>query len=191
MYQFFIGPVLLPVTPAAFTIDIAGNNQVVTLINDGEINILHDPKLKEVAFDVLLPATATKYPFAFYGMNGKEAEAFCKYFSGLQTRKLAFPFIVAKMRPGNQIPAGYEYMLAVIESFSQKEDATNGLDVVASLKLRQYREYSTIRVDAAASTGADGKPVYKADRQRGKSFTAELNALVQEVGLEVKGAFGL
>lgn len=191
MYQFYIGPVLLPVTPGALTVDIAGNNQVVTLINDGEINILHDPKLKEAAFDVLLPTRAGKYPFASYSMDGREAVAFCKYFEGLMVRKIPFPFIVANIQPGSQIPAGYVYFLAALESFSQKEDATSGLDVIASLKLRQYREYSTIRVDAAASTGADGKPVYKADKQRGKSFTAELNALVQEVGLEVKGAFGL
>jgi hypothetical protein len=188
-YQFYIGPVLLPVTPSSITVDIAGNNQVVTLINDGEINILHDPHLKEAAFDVLLPTRAEKYPFAFYSLDGQEAAAFSKYFELLQTRKIPFPFIVAKMQPGKMIPAGYEYMLAVIESYSHKEDASNGLDVMASLTLREYREYSTIRVDAAVS--ADGKPTYKATKQRGKSFSGEINKLVREVGLEIQGGFGL
>lgn len=191
MYYFFIGPVLLPVTPAALTVDIAGNNQVVTLLNDGEINILHDPQLKEAAFDVLLPTRPDKYPFAFYSLVGAEALAFTEYFKLLQRRKIPFPFIVAKMRPGSLIPSGYEYMQAVIESYTQKEDAENGLDVIVSLRLREYREYSTIRVDATASKDKDGKLVYKAQKQRGKTFTSEIDALVKEVGLEIKGAFGL
>lgn len=191
MYYFFIGPVLLPVTPAALTVDIAGNNQVVTLINDGEINILHDPQLKEAAFDVLLPTRADKYPFAFYSLAGAEALAFSEYFNLLQQRKIPFPFIVAKMRPGGLIPTSYEYMQAVIESYTQKEDANNGLDVVVSLKLREYREYATIRVDAEPETNANGKPVYKAAKQRGKSFTSEITKLIKEVGLEIQGGFGL
>lgn len=193
MYYFFIGPVLLPVTPEALTIDIAGNNQVVTLINDGEINILHDPQLKEAAFDVLLPTRLglSKYPFAFYGMGGAEAIAFTEYFKLLQRRKIPFPFIVAKMQPGSVIPSGYEYMMAVIESYTQKEDANNGLDVVVSLKLREYREYATIRVDAEPEKDENGKLVYKATKERGKSFISEIEKLCKEVGLEIKGAFGL
>jgi hypothetical protein len=191
MYYFFIGPVLLPVTPEALTVEIAGNNQVVTLINDGEINILHDPQLKEAAFDILLPTRFGKYPFAFYTLGGLEAAAFCKYFELLQARKIPFPFIVAKMMPGTVIPVGYEYMQAVIESYGKKEDASNGPDVMVSLKLREYREYATIRVDASPSTDADGKLVYKATKQRGKSFTSEIEKLLKDVGLEIKGAFGL
>lgn len=191
MYYFFIGPVLLPITPSALTVDIAGNNQVLNLINDGEINVLHDPKLKEAAFEVLLPTRTGKYPFAFYTLLGYEALAFTEYFKLLQRRKIPFPFIVAKMKQGTIIPVGYEYMNAVIESYSQKEDASNGLDVVVSLKLREYREYATIRVDATASTDADGKLVYKATKPRGKSFTSEIEALIKEVGLEIGGMFGL
>jgi hypothetical protein len=191
MYYFFIGPVLLPITPSALTVDIAGNNQVVTLINDGEINILHDPQLKEAAFDVLLPTRTGKYPFAFYTLAGAEALAFTEYFKLLQRRKIPFPFIVAKMKQGSMIPVGYEYMQAVIESYSQKEDATNGLDVVVSLKLKEYREYATIKVDASPTTDKDGKLVYKATKQRGKSFTSEIEKLIKEVGLEIGGAFGL
>lgn len=191
MYYFFIGPVLLPVTPEALTVTVAGNNRIVTLINDGEINILHAPQLKQAAFDVLLPTRGGKYPFAFYTMAGLEAAAFCKYFELLQERKIPFPFIVAKMMAGTTIPVGYEYMQAVIENYVKKEDANAGPDVLVTLQLREYREYATIRVDAEPETDEDGKLVYKATKQRGKSFTSEIEALVKEVGLEIKGAFGL
>lgn len=191
MYQFFIGPVLLPITPSALTVNIDGNNQVVTLINDGEINILHNPKLKEAAFDVLLPTRMSKYPFATYGMGGAEATAFTEYFRLLQERKIPFPFIVAKLKQESVIPIGYYQMQAVIESYSQKEDATQGLDVIVSLKLCEYREYATITVDASPSVDADGKMVYKATQNRGKSFISEINKIVNEVGLEIGGTFGL
>jgi hypothetical protein len=192
MYQFYIGPVLLPVTPSALTVDIAGNNKVVTLINAGEINILHDPQLQNIAFDVLLPTRATKYPFASYSLGGNEAKAFTEYFRRLQAEKVPFSFIVSKMRPGSSIPVGYEYLLAVIDSYSQKEDASNGLDVLVSLKLREFREYSTIRVDASPSyMDKDGKLVYKTTKPRGRSYTADVESIVSEVGLEIQGGFGL
>lgn len=184
MYYFFIGPVLLPVTPEALTVNIGGNNQTVTLINDGEINVLHDPKLKEAAFEVLLP-TGQKYPFAFYSLGGAEATAFTEYFMLLQRRKIPFPFIVAKLKPGSILPTGYSYMTAVIEDFSQKDDAKNGLDIVVSLKLREYREYATILVDAEPTKDKDGKLVYKATKQRGKSFTREIEKIIKEVGGEI------
>lgn len=177
MYSFFLGPMLLPVTPEALTVEIGGNNQVVTLINDGEINILHDPQLKEVSFDALLPTSPQKYPFATYGMAGMEALVISEYIKLMQSQKIPFPFIVAKMRTGSLIPVGYEYMQAVIENYTQKEDANNGPDMVVSLKLKEYREYSTIRIDQ----GANG--VMKAIKQRGKSFTSEISKLAKGVGL--------
>lgn len=189
MHYFFVGPVLLPITPEAITVNIGGNNQVVTLINDGEINILHDPKLKEVSFDVLLPTSAQKAPYAFYSLGGFDALAFTEYFKLLQARKIPFPFIVAKMRPGSLIPAGYEYMQAVIEDYTQKEDAGNGLDVLVALKLREYREHATIRVDA--SEDKDGKVTYKATKQRGKTFTSEITKLAKEITSKAGVTFGL
>lgn len=192
MYYFFIGPVLLPITPSALSVDIGGNNKVVTLINDGEINILHEPQLQSIAFDVLLPTRTTKYPFASYSLGGNEAKAFTAYFKELQRQKIPFPFIISKMKHGTAIPVGYENILSVIDSFTQKEDSSNGLDVLASLKLREYREYSTIRVDASPSYMAkDGTLVYKAEKNRAKSYTAEINSIVNDVGLEVQGGFGL
>jgi len=183
-YLFLIGPVLLPVTPAALNIEMGGNNQTVTLINDGEINILHDPKLKEASFEVLLP-TGNRYPFATYNLGGAEASAFTMYFRLLMERKIPFPFIVVKMAAGSMIPRGYSYMNAVIESCSQKEDASEGPDVIVELRLKEYREYATIRVDAKPQKDKDGKLVYKATKQRGKTFTEELKKLINEIGGEI------
>ena len=60
-YYVFLGVIPLPITPAKISITTPSKNQTVTLINDGEINILKTPGLREISFDFLLPQN--KYPF--------------------------------------------------------------------------------------------------------------------------------
>ena len=79
------------------------------------------------------------------------------------------------------IPRGYEYFAATIEDYEQKEDASNGLDMIVSLKLKEYREYATTRVDSSG----------KATKQRGKSFTSEIKELAGDLAGAVGGMFGL
>lgn len=179
MYMFFIGPALLPVTPSTLDVSIGGNNQVVTLINDGEINILHDPKLKEIAFSALLPG-GQKYPFAFYSMDGNDAVEWLTYLQALQAQKIPFPFIITKTTPGKKTPKEYQNILAVIEEIQQTEDASNGPDVIVQLRLREYREYSTIRVKESG-----GK--YTAERSRPKSYTEQITKLAKKI-MEKSGA---
>lgn len=62
MYQFCMDGVLLPVTPSSLTIKVANQNKTVTLINEGEINILKLPGLSKISFSALLPNQ--RYPFA-------------------------------------------------------------------------------------------------------------------------------
>ena len=57
--------------------------------------------------------------------------------------------------------------------------------MIITLKLREYREYATIYVDA--TEGEDGKISYKAVKQRGKSFTSEVTKLIEEVSQDIKG----
>ena len=40
-----------PITPGELNIKVGSNNKVVTLINEGDINILKSPSLIEVEFD--------------------------------------------------------------------------------------------------------------------------------------------
>ena len=61
-YRFYLGGVLLPVTPGKLSVKIENKNKTVTLIDRGEINLLKSPGLSEISFDILLPSQA--YPFA-------------------------------------------------------------------------------------------------------------------------------
>ena len=62
--MFYLKKCLLPVTPEKVTTTINGNNKTVTLISEGEVNILKKAKLTDIEFTCLIPNV--KYPFGIY-----------------------------------------------------------------------------------------------------------------------------
>ena len=63
-YYFFIGDTMLPIPPEKMSLKVKGKNKTVTLINEGEVNIIKQPGLTEISFDARLPNK--RYPFADY-----------------------------------------------------------------------------------------------------------------------------
>ena len=63
-YDFYMGNCLLPVTPETMQIKINNANKQVTLMDEGEINILKKAKLTDIEFECMIPQV--KYPFAKY-----------------------------------------------------------------------------------------------------------------------------
>ena len=61
-YKLYLDGVLFPVAPSKVTVKINNQNETVTLINEGEANILKSAGLSDVEFDLLLPNA--EYPFA-------------------------------------------------------------------------------------------------------------------------------
>lgn len=66
-YDFYFGEFRLPVTPAALTIKTPSKNETVTLINQGEINIVKEQGLREISFSFMLPHQ--KYSFVKSGQD--------------------------------------------------------------------------------------------------------------------------
>lgn len=139
-YQFFLGKMLLPVAPSSLNIQINGNNKTVTLINDGEVNILKKSGLTEVSFDMLLPNV--KYPFAKYPLGFMDAKYFLLILENLKTEQKPFQFIVARTLPNGKILNATNIKVS-LEDYIIKEDAKEGFDVVVSVALKQYRDFGT------------------------------------------------
>lgn len=141
MYNFYIDKILLPLTPSKMQIKINNKNKTMTLLNDGEINILKSPGLSEITFDFILPNV--KYPFAIYkGNRFKDAEYYLKKIEKLKTRKKSFRFIVVReIQSGDNL---FDTNMKVsIEDYTITDDAGNGTDITVSIKLKQYKSYST------------------------------------------------
>lgn len=146
MYDFYLDKVLLPVTPQKLEMSIKGNNKTMELINNQEINILRYPKLTEIKFDILLPNQ--KYPFARYLKGFQPASYYLEILEKAKTQKKILTFIVSRTLPSGKSVHGTS-MLVSLENYTIKEDAKNGTDVLVSITLKQYVEYSTqvIQID--------------------------------------------
>lgn len=140
-YKFYIDKVLLPVPPSKMTTKISNKNKTVTLINDGEVSILKSQGLTEISFDLLLPNV--EYPFADYKSGKfKNAKYFLDKFEKLKSNKTAFQFIVSRELPKGKDLFSTNITLS-LEDYSIIEDAKEGFDVTASIKLKQYKLFST------------------------------------------------
>lgn len=56
-YRFYFDNMLFPVTPSSLKIKIKNKNKTLTLINEGEINLLKQAGLTSISFSALLPNT--------------------------------------------------------------------------------------------------------------------------------------
>lgn len=152
MYNFYIDKMLLPVTPSKMQVKINNKNKTMTLLNDGEINILKSPGLSEISFDFILPNV--KYPFAIYkGNKFRNAEYFLKRIEKIKTQKKAFRFIVVReIQSGNNL---FDTNMQVsLEDYTITDDAENGTDIGISIKLKEYKSYSTKMVAIIESVAA-------------------------------------
>ena len=143
-YEFYfkIGSDVLtfPITPSELTIKVGSNNKKVTLINEGDINILKSPSLVEVSFEARFPMR--KYPYS------REVQNFQSYFDkfkDVKENKKSFRFIVARSTP-NGTRTWDTNLLVALESFTLKEDADEGDDVIVSFELKQFKEYASKRL---------------------------------------------
>ena len=142
MYYFFLHGAPLPVTPSSLEIKTPSTNKVITLINDGEINIPKEQGLREISFSFLLPQTST-YPFGNFALGDYTASTFIPLLNGAKTLKVPIQFIVTRIAPNGEIRY-WTNIKCLIEDFSYVEDAEEyGMDVCCSINLREYKEYGT------------------------------------------------
>ncbi len=140
MYSFYLDRILLPVAPSKLSIGFKSHNKTLNLMNDGEINILKDPGLLDISFDVLIPNT--KYPFSIYGSGFELADKYIEKINKLKTDKKPFQFIVTRTKPDG-IPIFNTNIKVSLEEYEMSEDAEEGFDIMLSIKLKQYKVYST------------------------------------------------
>lgn len=142
MYLFFLGVIPLPVTPGALTITTPSLNATKILINDGEINLLKSPGLKEISFDFLLPRQ--KYPWMNYTVGDDyTAAAYIPVIEQLKKSKVPFQFIVTRVKPDGT-PLDFTNITSQIEDFTFEEDADSyGMDVMCQITLKEYKGYGT------------------------------------------------
>lgn len=140
MYYFYMGSVLLPIAPQKFTLKVKNTNKTVTLINEGEVNLMKEAGLTELEFDTLIPAV--QYSFAAYDGGFKSPTYYTSHFEKLKLEKKSFQFIIVRKMPDGKLLFDTN-MTVSLESYTIKEDANEGFDMVVSFKLKQYKSFGT------------------------------------------------
>lgn len=142
MYEFYLDGILLPVTPSKIETKVKNQNQTVSMMNEGEINILKQPGLTEVSFTCLLPNQ--RYPFANY--PNQEFQDGMYYLGLLEQLKLQckpFSFVVVRTKADGDFVACKSKMQVSLEDYTVTEEATNSGDFEVKVTLSQYKPYGT------------------------------------------------
>ena len=152
-FYFKVGKDVLtfPITPSELTIKVGSNNKTVTLINEGDVNILKSPSLIEVDFEARFPMR--QYPYA---RKFTKFENYWNEFKELKEQKKSFRFIVARTTPNGKRTWDTNLLMA-LEEFELKESADEGDDVIVSFKLKQYKEYGIRQIKLKKKSTSKGK----------------------------------
>ena len=142
-YYFYLGNVLLPIPPSKLELKISNNNKTYDLINYSQINVLKNPGLSSLEFEVVLPNT--KYPFAMYKNNFQNAKYYLGVLENLKVNKSAFQFIVVRKFPNGKDIFNTNIKVA-LEEYTITDTTEEGFDTKVKIKLKQYKEYSTKKV---------------------------------------------
>ena len=158
-YDFYLKKCLLPVPPEQLQIKINNANKTVTLIDEGQINILKKAELTDIELECDIPQV--KQPYAVYKSGFKGASYFLDYFEELKSSKKPFQFIVSRVLPNGK--ALFSTNLKVtMEDYKITEKSKNGFDLVVKIKLRQWRDYGTktvnIKINASKPKAAVEQP---------------------------------
>lgn len=177
MYLCYIDGILMPVAPSKINTKIKNKNRTITLINEGEANILKSAGLQKISFNMMIPAY--KYPFALYlGGIFLPISYYLEILDRLKNSKKPFQLII--IREGVLGALGFDTNLKVsLEDYQILEDAGNGRDITVSIKLKQYQEKTKTVVRVATAVGS-GTVKYILEKVRDGSKVIEKTYKVKE-----------
>ena len=153
-YYFYLGNVLLPIPPSKLELKISNNNKTYNLINYSQINVLKNPGLSSLEFEVVLPNT--KYPFAMYKNNFQNAKYYLGVLENLKVNRSAFQFIVVRKFPNGKDIFNTNIKVA-LEEYTITDTTEEGFDTKVKIKLKQYRPPAVTRTVTTNNT-AVAKP---------------------------------
>lgn len=147
-YHFFVGDLELPYAPSKLKVTIGSNNKSVELLNGNDINILKNPKLTEIEFEIELPR-GRQYAFANKLVSSK---TYTDYFEKLMVNKTPTKLVITRPNPsrgstgiGGTLKDFESTVLTVsLEGYEMEESAENAFDITVTLKFKEYRTFGTV-----------------------------------------------
>lgn len=148
-FQYKDDVIELPITPPELKIKVGSNNEKVSLINGGDINVLKSPTLTEIEFEARFPMR--QYP---YGRQFVDFQHYFDFFQDLKENKKMFRFIVTRLGDWDT------NLLMALEEMTFNESHDEGDDVIIEFSLRQAKEYGvkTLTSEKPSTTSTSSGP---------------------------------
>ncbi len=173
-YEVYIDDMLLPLPPEKIPVKYTGQNKTATLINGEEINMIRPPGLVEISLDVVIPQM--DYPCAVWDGSIDNAEDFLERLKELKEGGSSFEFIVVRDGPGRNNFFDTN-MDVTLEDYKVSDDAKEGLDLIVSLSMKEYRSYGTkimnfvIVEEQEVPTASESEPERQGTPPAAKTYT--------------------
>lgn len=137
----YIQTVCFPITPGKMTLKIENKNKTVTLINEGEVNLIKTPGLTDIQIDELILPAIQQYPFANY-LNDKfkGPDYYIEKLEAWKLKKKPVQFKLTRTTPDGKNLLWDTNFDVTIEEYEIIEDAkTQGMDIKVKLSMKGYR----------------------------------------------------
>lgn len=151
MYIFYLGSLIFPVAPKSVDIKTNNQNKTLTLINEGEINLLKSGGLQEISFEAWIPHQ--KYSFTKYLGGVLPIQHYTEALAAMKATKKPVQFII--LRNMKSISGIYNTNIKVaVEDYNLIDDADKyGSDIGISIKLKEYKDKSNILMSVVGNVG--------------------------------------
>lgn len=189
MYEMYIGKVLFPVTPGKATIKVNGQNKTITLINEGEVNLIKTPGLTDIEIGELLLPAFQKYPFAVYRDGAVDrglsehgidengvfhgASYYLNKLEAWKKKTKPVHFKLTRTTPDGQYLLWDTDFDVTIEDYEILEDREKfGMDVCVKLNMKQYRHWGAKKLTKRKNGKYLLKP-FRDSKDTPKSYTVK------------------
>lgn len=174
MYYMYINKVRFPVTPGKLTLRINNQNKTLTLINEGEVNLIKTPGLTDITIDELLLPSFQKYPFANYRRNEfLGASYYLRQLEGWKKKKKPVQFKMVRTAPDGRTMLWDTNFDVTVEDYEIIEDAEKyGMDVAVKLSMKEYRYWGAKKLVPKKKGGSSTKKTAAKKKTARKSKAA-------------------
>ena len=137
----YINKVRFPVAPGKLALKVNSQNKTISLINEGEVNLVKTPGLTDITIDELLLPSFQKYPFANYRRNEfLSASYYLRQLKGWKLKEKPVQFKITRATPDGRKILWDTTFDVTVEDYEIIEDAEKyGMDVAVKLSMKEYR----------------------------------------------------
>lgn len=178
-YYMYLEKILFPITPGKISIKINGKNQTITLINEGEVNLIKSPGLTEVEIEEILLPALQEYPFANHQDENGTTQSFhnAKYYLDKlevwKNKKKPIQWKLIRTNPAGSAVLWDSNMDVTIENYEIIEDAEQyGFDVCVKLSMKQYKYFGSKKLVPRSKKNKAGQIIVQIKHVRSKKKSA-------------------